>query len=77
MKLKRRLLAWPIKDDHHRSSQYRRIGAQGKLSGIWDRNNMHFKIGDAPPTPPTGIAWAAVAGKGLMALEVGKDLRRP
>ncbi len=38
---------------------------------------MHFKTGDAPPIPATGIALGAVGGKGLTVLEVDKDLLHP
>ncbi len=56
-------------------AQLQKLGARGKLSEACDAKNKHFKIGDATPTPADGMVLAVVAGKGLTALEVDKDLK--
>ncbi|MGA2616074.1 MAG: PQQ-binding-like beta-propeller repeat protein [Thermoguttaceae bacterium] len=56
-------------------AQLQKLGAQGKLSGVWDGRNKHYKVGDATPTLADGMALAVVADKGLTALELGKGLK--
>ena len=56
-------------------AQVQKLGAQGKLPEEWDGRNKEFMIGDATPTPAGGMALAVVAGKGLTALEISKDLK--
>jgi outer membrane protein assembly factor BamB len=56
-------------------AQVQKLGGQGRLSEAWDGENRDFKIGDATPTPAGGMALAVVAGRGLTALQLGKDLK--
>ena len=56
-------------------AQLQTLGGQGNLGDAWDAENKRYKVGDATPTPADRLALAILAGKGLCAMEVTRDLK--